>query len=214
MRKEEISISLGDFGIVGGEELYNMQLPNPATMVYYENLKDRKIWLDDTVSEYYMDFIRYIMKWNLEDINIPVESRQPINIYIYTYGGGLDFANALIDIIKMSKTPIYTINMGICMSAGALIFLAGDKRYVMPKSKILIHQGNVNGVSGTTNQVIETVEDIKKTEKEVKQYILEHSKITTQIYGKYSKKEWFLTAKEAIDYGVADEIVFDIDIII
>lgn len=195
------------------EDPSNMSLPNPSMLWFFDNLSKRRIWLEEDISELQIDYEKAIIKWNEEDKDIPVEERKPIIVYIYTRGGDLDFANSLIDIIRISKTPVYTVNMGICMSAGALIFIAGHKRYVMPKSQILIHQGSINNVSGTTNQVFETIDNIKETEKQIKEYILTYTNIDAKTYNKNAKKEWFLTAEESIKYGVADEIIQDIDIL-
>lgn len=160
-----------------------------------------------------IDFEKYIIEWNAEDRGIPIEDRKPILIYIYSYGGDLNATNSFIDVLKMSKTPIWTFNMGQCLSAGALIFLAGSKRFAMPKSQILIHQGSIGEVSGTTNQVIENIENIKKVEQILKEYIISNSKIDEKLYKKKQKTEWYLTATEAIELGVADEIVEDIDLL-
>ena len=71
------------------------------------------------------------MEYNRKDRDIPVEKRKPINIYIMSFGGELYPAYALISTILASKTPVNTINMGVAMSAGLLILLAGHKRYAM-----------------------------------------------------------------------------------
>jgi ATP-dependent Clp protease protease subunit len=189
----------------------NLKLPDPSLVIYYKNIEDRKIWIDMDIDAILIDFEKYILQWNAEDAGKPVEERKPIRLFIYSYGGDLDATNSFIDVIKMSKTPIHTINMGQALSAGALIFLSGHKRFVMPKSQILIHQGSIGGISGTTNQVLEMTDNLKKVETKLKEYIIEHSKIDEKLYKKKQKTEWYLSAEEALELGVADAIVSNIE---
>ena len=68
---------------------------------------------------------RLILRWNMEDKDIPPEDRKPIWVYIQSPGGNLLYMSALLDAIELSVTPVYTVNMGYAASAAALIFMAG-----------------------------------------------------------------------------------------
>lgn len=192
------------------DDYATLKLPDPNLVLFFENIDKRQIWVDMDIDDVLIDFGKYIMRWNAEDIGIIKENRKPILMFIYSYGGIVDAANALINIMKISKTPVYTINVGQCCSAAALLFLAGHKKYMMPNSQILIHQGSV-GLQGSTNSVIEQVDNIKKMECEIKQYILDNSKIDSKLYKKNEKKEWFLSPKEALELGVCDIVIDDMD---
>ena len=99
-------------------DLSNLQLPSPELLTYYRNLEDRVIWIDYDVSESVLEVSRLIMHFNKLDRDVPVEERRPIKLLIYSYGGDGNACFSLLDIIALSKTPVYTINMGIAMSAG------------------------------------------------------------------------------------------------
>lgn len=77
--------------------------------------------------------------------------REPIKIYINSYGGNLYDMWSLIDIILNSKTPIYTYCTGYAMSAGFKIFLAGHKRFVSKHATLLYHQ--LSGWTGGNNAI-------------------------------------------------------------
>lgn len=77
--------------------------------------------------------------------------REPIKIYINSYGGNLYDMWSLIDIILNSKTPIYTYCKGYAMSAGFKIFLAGHKRFVSKHATLLYHQ--LSGWTGGHNAI-------------------------------------------------------------
>ena len=98
--------------IILPKEVANMQLPDPELRNFYVDLEHRTFWLDEEVTPYLLELIKYIISWNAEDAATPIELRQPIRIYFFSPGGDLDINYALIDTIKMSKTPIIGINIG------------------------------------------------------------------------------------------------------
>jgi ATP-dependent Clp protease protease subunit len=87
--------------------------------------------------------IRFYNQMDDEE-NIPIEERKPILIFINSPGGSLDATFTMIDAIKMSKTPVYTINIGCAYSGGFFTFIAGHKRFAYPQSSFLFHEGAVN----------------------------------------------------------------------
>ena len=95
--------------IIIPKAIENCQLPDPELRNYYVDLEHRVFWLDEEVTPYLLELVKYIVRWNAEDMCTPVEERQPIRIYFFSPGGDLDINYALIDTIKMSKTPIIGI---------------------------------------------------------------------------------------------------------
>ena len=76
-----------------------------------------------------------------DEAKIPVEERKPIKIYIQSPGGMLTSTFTMIDSIKLSKTPVYTIAMGETYSGGFFTFLAGHKKFAYPHASFLYHEG-------------------------------------------------------------------------
>lgn len=202
-------------------ELFDIELPAEATyqladiglVNFYKDYKNRVLWIDKDVSDSLFEEIRMVILWNREDDanNIPIEDRKEITLMVHSYGGQLDAAFALIDVMNLSKTPIKTVNVNAAMSAGALIFLNGHKgkRYCMPMSTALIHEGS-GGSRGTYEQVQAQNENYKKLMDMMKDNIKKHTSISSQTLGKWKNKEIYLYASDQIKYNLADHIVSDI----
>jgi ATP-dependent Clp protease protease subunit len=194
------------------KEIENLQLPSPELITYYKNFNDRILWLDFEVNDCYLEFIRNILAWNKEDFGKLNEDRKPIKLMIYSYGGDLDINNSLIDIIKLSKTPVYGYNMGVCASAGCFIFLSCHKKYTLPNSYFLLHKGSAENISGTADQVVDTINEYQRKIQTLAEYIFENTKISKKELAKNICTEWYVSAKEAVEkYGIADAIITDID---
>lgn len=193
--------------------LENLQLPSPELLTYYRNLEDRVIWIDYGVDETILEVSKLIMYFNKLDKDIPVGERKPIKLLLYSYGGDGQACFSLLDIIALSQTPIYTYNMGVAMSAGLLILLAGHKRYCLKNSTALAHSGS-GGASGTFEQTEAQMKDYKRFVETMRNYIIERTSIDTRTLNKYKNKEWYLYAKEQIEYSICDKVIDNIDEII
>lgn len=192
------------------QNLENMQLPSPELLTYYRNLEDRVIWIDYGVDESILEVSKLIMYFNRLDKNISVEERKPIKLLLYSYGGDGQVCFSLLDIIALSKTPVWTINMGVAMSAGLLILLAGHKRFCLKNSTALAHSGS-GGASGTFEQTEAQMKDYKRFVDTMRNYIIERTNIDTKTFNKHKNKEWYIYSEEQIQYGVCHQIVEDID---
>ena len=113
---------------------------------------------------------------------------------------------SLVATIKQSVTPVWTINIANAFSGGALILLSGSKRFALPYSKAMIHTG-YNEITGTYEQIIEQVNKYKKEIIEMKGFILSNTTISGKLYNKMKSKDWYMTCKEQVYYGLVDEIV-------
>lgn len=195
------------------EELENLKLPSLALIEQYKDIKDRKIYICEEINESLNDATRLIMNYNAEDRGKSIEDRKPIFVYIQSFGGDLYSAYTFINTIRCSKTPVITVNLGVAMSAGALIFLAGHKRYMHKFGTVMLHTGS-GGCSGTFEQAEQQMDNYKKLIGIMKDYILDRTKIDTKLYTKNSKKDWYIMADECIELGIADEIITDLDNII
>lgn len=191
------------------ENLENLQLPSPELLTYYRNLDDRVIWIDYGVDETILEVSKLIMHFNKLDKDVPVEERKPIKLLLYSYGGDGQACFSLLDIIALSQTPIYTYNMGVAMSAGLLILLAGHKRYCLKNSTALAHSGS-GGTCGSYEQTEAQMKDYKRFVETMRNYIIERTNIDTKTFNKYKSKEWYLYSEDQIKYGIVDKIVEDI----
>ncbi len=155
--------------------------------------------------------IQRIIEINREDEGTPSEVRKPIKLYINCPGGDQTEGLALISVIFRSKTPIWTINMGSWGSMAFLIGISGIKRFSMPYSVFLMHEG-IWSAEGATNKVIDKARFQEKIEESfIKPLVVEQSKMSEEEYDNAKRKEFFLTAEEALEWGFIDEIVDSLD---
>lgn len=176
-------------------------------MFYLKDLTQRKLFLDaaiDRASVY--DAVRHIMQFNKEDRGIDPDARQPILLYLTSEGGNVDAGFELIDVIKSSKTPVYTINLGYWYSMGFLIGLAGHKRFATKNAKFLMHDGS-NFIYDSGMKAQDRMEFQKKVEARVKDYIISQSKLSSDEYDSKLRVEWYLFADEAKERGFVDYII-------
>lgn len=190
--------------------LENLQLPSPELLTYYRNLEDRVIWIDYGVDETILEVSKLIMYFNKLDKDIPAEQRKPIKLLLYSYGGDGQACFSLLDVIALSKTPVWCINMGVAMSAGLLILLAGHKRFCLKNSTALAHSGS-GGASGTYEQTEAQMKDYKRFVDTMRNYIIERTNIDTKTLNKYKTKEWYLYAEDQVKFGIVNKIIDDID---
>ena len=186
----------------------NLQLPDPDLITFYKEDKDRVLWLSDQVDQDTMLFVKKIMLYNLQDKDIPVEERKPIKLFIDTNGGSVVVMWSLIQAIKVSKTPVYTINFCAALSAGAHILASGHKRFAFPGSYVLIHSGSCQ-YSGTQEQAESAKKYYDKITEAADDQLLADTKIEKKMLKKKSPFDWYLTTDEALQYGIVDKIITD-----
>lgn len=186
------------------KELNEMALPSPQDYDYWQGRKSRVFYIDYEVDENYdlIDLSKTILQMNFAERNIPKEQLLPIYIFIHSYGGDLQQANFLADLILASRIPIYTIAMGVAMSAGFIIFLAGSKRYAFQHTQLLVHEGEAT-LQGTYDQVAQAQANYSKQIEEMRAYILDRTSIDEKTFNKYKKKDWYLSKDEIEKYGIA-----------
>ena len=155
-----------------------------------------------------------IFWFNRMDQGIEPEEREPIMMYINSPGGDLTEGLALISAIELSKTPIYTVNIGQWSSLSFLVGITGKKRFSLPNMTFLLHDG-FGIASGSLNKIHDRMEHEHRIEVEViKDIVLRNSTMTSEEYEALKRVEFYMLPKDAKKYGFIDEIVTDIDIIL
>ena len=131
--------------------------------------------------------------------------RTPILLFLNTNGGSCYDAWALVDIIKASKTPVHTIALGWCMSAGLLIFTAGHKRLTSANATLMYHDV-FGGSRGKTELIRQELDECKRLSQKYCDAITEISLIKQEQLDDYinRKAEWYIPAEEAVKLKLAD----------
>ena len=188
-------------------DLKDVTLPTPDEVSYWTSRKNRTFYIDYDIAEDYsvMELGKIIIQMNMSEKDIPKDELKPIYIFIHSYGGDLDQANAFCDIIECSRIPIITVGMGVAMSAGFLIFLSGTKRYALKHCQFLAHSGSA-GFQGTAEQIEEAQKNYKRQIAAMKEHILSHTSIDEKTFNKNKSKDWYITGDEIEKYEIAKVI--------
>ena len=190
----------------------NLQLADPSLVNFYSDLENRTYWLSDEINHYTFDLVQYIIRWNREDKDIPIEERKPIRIIIDCGGGHLSVSETVSNVIKMSKTPVYGIALGYVASGATVIYLSCHKKYALPNSVFVLHKGSCSGVSGTYDEIVAFARDYEKQMETLIDFYIDNTGYTEEEIEENIQTDWYIRTKEALEKGVVDELVVDIDV--
>lgn len=203
-----------DIDDIGLEDLLGGMLENVENDMKsfddYINLAmslEREIYLGDITEGVGSSVCGYIRFWNsLDDKKgIDPKDRKPIKIYIDSNGGLLGDTLTMVDAIKLSKTPVWTICTGSAYSGGYFVFISGHKRIAYPHATFLFHEG-ATGTSGTSGQFENFSAFYKKQLESLKDIVLENTKITEKEYQEIKRDDVWYFANEGVEKGFVDEI--------
>lgn len=160
----------------------------------------------DISDELFESVIMYILLWNKEDKDLPVERRKKIFLYINSDGGEVIFGNSILDIITNSITPIVTVGFAKCASMASYILAAGHERICFPSTVILIHDGQTGYMtSGNKGKDIQKFYD--SLDERALVFMIRHTKMTQEYLESIKDRETYMFALEAKEKGIIDKIV-------
>ena len=136
------------------------------------------------------------------------DSSRDIQMYINSPGGGVYAGLGIYDTMQYISPDVATICTGIAASMGAVLLCAGKsgKRSALPHSRIMIHQP-LGGAQGQASDIEITAREILKLKDELYQIISKHSKQKIAKVTDDSDRDYWMKAKEALDYGMIDEVL-------
>ena len=138
----------------------------------------------------------------------PVDPKADISLYLNTPGGQVSSGLAIYDTMQLIQPDVATICTGMAASMGSILLVAGQKgkRSALPHSRVMIHQP-LGGVHGQASDILIEAKEIEKLRTELFSIIAEHS---GQPYAKVAsdgERNFWMTAKEAMEYGMVDQIL-------
>ncbi len=142
---------------------------------------------------------------------IHLESEDPdkdISIYVNSPGGQVYSGLAIYDTMQFIRCEIQTICVGIAMSMGAVILAGGTKgkRLALPNAKILIHQVS-GGFQGQATDIEIQARETIALKRRLEDILAEHTGKPHEQVSKDMERDYFLTAQEALDYGIIDNVI-------
>jgi len=137
--------------------------------------------------------------------NYRLEDDIPIYLYLNTPGGSVYDALAVVDTIKQLRVPVYTVVEGLVASAGTLLSLSGERRYIQPNAYMLIHEIR-SSCWGRMSEITDEYENLTKMTKQLTDFYVEHTKMGRKEVTKVLNKDITWNAQECIKKGIVDEI--------
>jgi len=137
------------------------------------------------------------------------DEKAEIKVFINSPGGEMHSGYAIYDMLKFVACPITTVVVGLAASMGSVLSLAGDKKrkLALPNAKIMIHQPLLMGAEGqTTDLEIHSKQILKARQDLADLYAKQSGKTANQILKDMDRDHW-LTAEEAVKYGLIDKII-------
>ena len=171
--------------------------------IYSRLLKDRIIFLGTPVFDEMANVIIAQLLF--------LESSDPdkdIHFYINSPGGSVTAGLAIYDTMRMVRPDVRTYCIGQCASMGAWLLAAGakGKRYALPNSRIMIHQP-LGGATGQATDIEIQAQEIIKLKSKMTQILSDHTGRPTAQILEDIDRDYFMSAEEAKEYGIVDEIV-------
>lgn len=137
-----------------------------------------------------------------------VDPGKDVNIYINSPGGSVYAGLGIYDTMQYIQSDVSTICTGMAASMAAVLLVAGakGKRLALPHSRVMVHQP-MGGIQGQASDIEITAREILKLKDELYRIISEHSGQPFDKVAKDSDRDYWMTAKEALDYGMIDKIL-------
>jgi ATP-dependent Clp protease protease subunit len=174
--------------------------------IYSRLLKDRIVFIGTVVDDNAANLIiAQLLFLQMED------QGKDINIYINSPGGVVTSGLAIYDTMQFIKPDVCTYCIGQATSMGAVLLAAGTKgkRYALPNSRVMIHQP-WGGVQGQAADIAIQSKEILSTRDRLNKILAKHTGQSVEKIAKDTDRDYFMSAEEAKNYGLVDEVIEDI----
>ena len=178
----------------GGERSYD---------IYSRLLKERIIFLADEVNDQTASLVvAQLLFLESEDPN------KDIQLYINSPGGSVTAGMAIYDTMNYIKCEVSTICIGLAASMGAFLLSSGakGKRLALPSAEVMIHQPS-GGAKGQATEIQIVAENILKTKKKLNEILAANTGQTVEKIAEDTERDNFMSAEEAKEYGLIDEVL-------
>ncbi|CAH1210328.1 ATP-dependent Clp protease proteolytic subunit [Paenibacillus plantiphilus] len=171
--------------------------------IYSRLLKDRIIMVNGEIEDNMANSIVAQLLFLEAD-----QSEKDIQLYINSPGGSVTAGFAIYDTMQFIRSDVSTICMGLAASFGAILLAGGTKgkRFALPSSEVMIHQP-LGGARGQAADIQIHANWILKTREKINRLLAHHTGQTEDRIEKDSDRDRFMSAQDAVDYGLVDKII-------
>jgi len=179
------------------------QFGERAYDIYSRLLKENIIFLHGPIDDHVANIVIAQLLF-LESEN----SKKDIHLYINSPGGSVTATMAIYDTMNHIKNDVSTLCIGIAASGAAVILSSGTKgkRFVLPNSEVMIHQV-MGGAEGQASDIAIVAKHILHTKDNLNKILSKNTGKTIAQVEKDSDRDYYMTAKDAKDYGIVDDII-------
>ncbi len=173
--------------------------------IYSRLLKDRIVFIGTPIDDYVANLVIAQMLFLQME-----EKDKDINVYINSPGGSVTAGLAIYDTMQFIKCDVATYCVGQAASMGAVLLAAGTKgkRFVLPNSRVMIHQP-WGGVQGAAADISIQAKEILTLRDKINNILAYHTSQSLEKIQKDTDRDYFMSAQEAKDYGIIDEVVLN-----
>jgi len=171
--------------------------------IFSRLLKERIIFLGTAINDEVSNLaIAQLLFLQSED------AEKPISVYVNSPGGSVTAGLAMYDTIQFLKCPVQTYCVGQAASMGAVLLACGakGKRFALPNARIMIHQP-WGGVEGQASDISIQAKEILRLRDRLNEILAHHTGKSIEAIAKDTDRDFFMSAAEAKDYGLIDEVV-------
>lgn len=171
--------------------------------IFSRLLKDRIIFIGTPIDDGVANLIiAQLLFLQMED------SSKDINIYVNSPGGSVTAGLAIYDTMQFVKCDVATYCVGQAASMGAILLTAGTKgkRFCLPHARILIHQP-WGGVQGQASDISIQAKEILRLRDRINEILVDHTGQSLEKIQKDTDRDYFMSAEEAKNYGLVDEVI-------
>ena len=180
---------------------------DPITYQYFHQLLDKRIIiLNEYVSDATVEKVYLPLKEFEED-----KSTEPVTLILNSCGGSVSNGLYLAQYISIYSKPLNIIVPGMAASMAAIILAGGGKnenviRYGFPASYVLLHDGYIALESSEARTADDIMEFNKGVDADIRNFIINNTNITPEMYDAHARKQWFMKGQELIDLGMLDHL--------
>jgi ATP-dependent Clp protease protease subunit len=171
--------------------------------IYSLLLKERIVFLGTPVDDYIANLIvAQLLYLDREDPD------KDIQLYIHSPGGSVTAGLAIYDTMQLIRPDVSTICVGMAASMGATLLIGGakGKRFALPNATVMLHQAS-GGFEGTAADIEIRAREVLRLQTRLREILQQHTGQPMERIIQDSDRDFFLTAEQALDYGIIDQIV-------
>lgn len=137
------------------------------------------------------------------------DANAPVTLYINSPGGEVQSGLALYDVMQAVSCPVKTVCLGLAASMGALLFIAGDERWMLPHSRIMIHDPLIGGtgLAGSALSVKARADDLMRIREITASILARHAGMPLERVFELTANDTYFEAERALEAGLADRII-------